>query len=358
MKCLFIDRDGTLILEPEDEQVDSFDKLRFTPGMLTAMHDIAALSDYELVMVSNQDGLGTPSFPEDTFWPVHNFLLRTLEGEGVTFSGQLIDRTFPADNAPTRKPGTAMLQPYIDSADYDLAASYVIGDRDSDAELARRLGCRFLRIGSEAEGGMSWRRVAEVVVAGERRASLRRTTAETDVNITLNLDGTGRGHISTGLGFFDHMLAQLQRHGGIDLDVEVKGDLNVDEHHTIEDTAITLGTLLRQTMGDKRGMERYGFCLPMDDCLARVALDMGGRPWLEWNADFRRERIGDVPCEMFFHFFKSLSDSAAMNLSIEAQGANEHHKIESIFKAFARALRIAVRRDIRNMYLPTSKGLL
>ena len=306
-------------------------------------------------MVSNQDGLGTPSFPEDTFWPVQNFILDTLKGEGVEFDDIKIDRHFPEENAPTRKPGTGMLTEYMNNAEYDLADSYVIGDRDSDAQLAENLGCKALILGRD---GMTWEKITELIFAGERKAELRRITRETDVYVKLDLDGSGKTDIQTGIGFFDHMLDQIGRHGMIDLTVKTKGDLNVDEHHTIEDTGIVLGECSRKALGDKRGIERYGFCLPMDDCLCQVALDFGGRPWLVWDAEFKREKIGDFPTEMFFHFFKSLSDSAQINLNIKAEGENEHHKIEGIFKAFARSLRMAVRRDIHHFQLPSTKGQL
>ena len=353
-KALFIDRDGTIIREPEDEQIDDFRKLAFVPGTFRALSAISELTDYELVMVSNQDGLGTPSFPEETFWPVHQFVLDTLKGEGIVFDDILIDRHFPEDNAPTRKPGTAMLTKYMDGS-YDLANSYVIGDRDSDVQLARNLGCKALQIGT---GGMDWQRIAEIVVAGERTAEVHRVTRETDVYVRIDLDREGRCDICTGLGFFDHMLAQLAHHGGLSLEVKVKGDLYVDEHHTIEDTALALGEALRKALGNKLGISRYGYCLPMDDCLCRVALDFGGRPWLVWQTEFHREKVGDMPTEMFLHFFKSLSDAAAMNLNIWAEGSNEHHKIEGIFKAFARAIKAAVERDVRHLVLPSSKGTL
>ena len=354
-RILFIDRDGTLIEEPADEQIDSFEKLKFTPGMIRNLAFIRQKLDFRFVMVSNQDGLGTPSFPEDTFWPVHNLILQTLEGEGITFDEQLIDRHFPADNAPTRKPGTAMVAHYMDNADYDLANSYVIGDRDTDEQFARNIGCRALILGRD---GMTWDKIAELLFAGERTATVDRKTSETDISVSINLDGTGQCDISTGLGFFDHMLEQIGRHGGIDLTIHTRGDLHVDEHHTIEDTALALGQCLDQALGQKRGIERYGFALPMDDCLAQVCLDFGGRPWLVWDAEFHRERIGEMPTEMFLHFFKSLSDAARMNLNISAQGQNEHHKIEGIFKALARALKMAVRRDIYHYTLPSTKGLL
>ena len=354
-RILFIDRDGTLIEEPADEQIDSFEKLRFVPGMIQALSFICQHTDFHLVMVSNQDGLGTNAFPEDTFWPVHKFILQTLEGEGIAFDEQYIDRHFPEDNAPTRKPGTAMLTKFMQSAEYDIANSYVIGDRDSDAQLAVNLGCKSIIIGTN---GMTWQKAAELLFAGERTAEVRRTTKETDIYIKVCLDGTGHCDIHTGLGFFDHMLEQIGKHGMLDLTVHTNGDLHVDEHHTIEDTALALGECLLQALGNKRGIERYGYCLPMDDCLCSVALDFGGRPWLVWDAEFHREHIGDVPTEMFLHFFKSLSDAARMNLNIRAEGQNEHHKIEGIFKAFARSLKMAVRRDIYHYELPSTKGVL
>ncbi len=354
-RILFIDRDGTLIEEPEDEQIDSFGKLKFTRGVLRNLSFIRSRLDFEFVMVSNQDGLGTPSFPEDTFWPVHNFIMQTLEGEGITFDDTLIDRHFPEDNAPTRKPGTAMVEKYMLDPAYDMASSYVIGDRETDRQFAANIGCKALILGRD---GMTWDKIAEILFAGERTAEVRRTTHETDIHVGVNLDGTGRCDISTGLGFFDHMLEQIGRHGMIDLTVHTHGDLHVDEHHTIEDTAIALGECLLQALGDKRGIERYGYSLPMDDCLCQVALDFGGRPWLVWDAAFTREKIGDMPTEMFLHFFKSLSDSARMNLNIHAEGTNEHHKIEGIFKALARSIRMAVRRDIYHYELPSTKGML
>ena len=353
-KALFIDRDGTLIQEPADEQIDDFSKLCFVPGTFRALSTLREMTDYELVMVSNQDGLGTPSFPEETFWPVHNFILTTLKGEGVEFDEILIDRHFPEDNAPTRKPGTGMMTRYMDGS-YDLENSYVIGDRESDVQLARNLGCKALQIGAE---GLDWKRITEIIVAGERTAEVHRVTRETDVYVRLDLDRQGRCEVDTGLGFFNHMLEQLAHHGGLSLVVKVKGDLQVDEHHTIEDTALALGEALRKALGNKLGIKRYGFCLPMDDCLCQVALDFGGRPWLEWQAEFKREHVGDMPTEMFLHFFKSLSDAAAMNLNIKAEGTNEHHKIEGIFKAFARAVKVAVERDVRHLVLPSSKGTL
>ncbi len=354
-KLLFIDRDGTLIEEPEDEQIDSFAKLKFTKGMFRNLGFIRSHLDFKFVMVSNQDGLGTESFPEDTFWPVHNFILQSLEGEGITFDDQLIDRHFPEDNSPMRKPGTGMLKAYLEDPQYDIAGSYVIGDRESDAELAKNLGCKALILGKD---GMDWDKIAEILFAGERIAEVKRTTKETDIYIKVNLDGTGKSDISTGLGFFDHMLEQISKHGMMDLTIHTKGDLEVDEHHTIEDTGIALGECILQALGDKRGIERYGYCLPMDDCLCQVALDFGGRPWLMWDAEFKREYVGEMPTEMFMHFFKSFSDSSKMNLNIKAEGTNEHHKIEGIFKALARSLRMAVKRDIYHFELPSSKGML
>jgi len=354
-RILFIDRDGTLIEEPSDEQIDSFEKLKFVKGVMRNLGFIRKKLDFRFVMVSNQDGLGTDAYPEETFWPVHNFVMQTLEGEGITFDEQLIDRHTPADNSPMRKPGTGMVAHYLNSPDYDLEHSYVIGDRDSDAQLADNIGCIALILGRD---GMDWDKIAEILFAGERVVEMHRVTAETDIYVKLNLDGSGKTDISTGLGFFDHMLDQIGRHGMIDLTIRARGDLNVDEHHTMEDTAITLGGCIREALGDKRGIERYGFCLPMDDCLCQVALDFGGRPWLRWNVDFKREKIGDVPTEMFMHFFKSLSDAALMNLSIEAEGDNEHHKIEGVFKALARSLKMAVRRDIYHYELPSTKGTL
>lgn len=354
-RLLFIDRDGTLIEEPADEQIDSFEKLRFVKGVLKNLSFISDKLDFRLVMVTNQDGLSTDSFPEDTFWPVHKFMLRTLEDEGIVFDEQLIDRHFPEDNSPMRKPGTGMLTKYIDNPEYDLANSYVIGDRDTDRQLADNLGCRAFILGQD---GITWDKIAEILFAGERVAEYKRKTNETDIYVKLNIDGTGKCDISTGLGFFDHILEQIGRHGMMDLTVHTDGDLNVDEHHTIEDTAIAIGECLLRALGDKRGIERYGYCLPMDDCLCLVAIDFGGRPWINWHVDFHREKIGDVPTEMFFHFFKSLSDAARMNIDVRAEGTNEHHKIESVFKALARAIKMAVRRDIFHYELPSTKGML
>ena len=371
-KVLFIDRDGTLVIEPPvDYQLDSFEKLEFYPKVFRNLHFIRTRLDFELVMVTNQDGLGTASFPEDTFWPVHNLMLKSFAGEGITFDNICIDRSFPEDNAPTRKPRTGMLTRYIHNEEYDLAGSFVIGDRATDVELAKNLGCRAILLQPDtsilkdtelenvcALATTDWDRIAEFLFAGERIAEVRRTTKETDIHVRINLDGNGTCDISTGLGFFDHMLEQIGKHGGIDLSIRVKGDLYVDEHHTIEDTAIALGECIYQALGSKRGIERYGYCLPMDDCLCQVALDFGGRPWLVWDASFRREKIGEMPTEMFLHFFKSLSDAARMNLNIRAEGENEHHKIEGIFKALARSLKMAIRRDIYHYEVPSSKGSL
>jgi len=371
-KVLFIDRDGTIVIEPPvDYQLDAFEKLEFYPKAIRNLYFIRQKLDFEFAMVTNQDGLGTPSFPEDTFWPVHNLVLNTLRNEGVTFDEIFIDRSFPEDNAPTRKPRTGMLTRYLNNEDYDLAESFVIGDRATDVELANNLGCKAILLQDDKEclkeknledicvlATTNWDRIAEFLFAGERTAEVQRTTKETDIRIRLNLDGNGTCHISTGLGFFDHMLEQIGKHGGIDLDITVKGDLEVDEHHTIEDTAIALGECIYQALGSKRGIERYGFCLPMDDCLCQVSLDFGGRAWLVWDAEFHREKIGDMPTEMFLHFFKSLSDSARMNLNIKAEGQNEHHKIEGIFKALARSIKMAVRRDIYHYEVPSSKGCI
>lgn len=371
-KVLFIDRDGTIVIEPPvDYQLDTFEKLEFYPKAIRNLYFIRQKLDFEFAMVTNQDGLGTSSFPEDTFWPVHNLVLNTLRNEGVTFDEIFIDRSFPEDNAPTRKPRTGMLTRYLNNEDYDLAGSFVIGDRATDVELAKNLGCKAILLQDDKEclkeknledvcvlATTDWDRVTEFLFAGERTAEVQRTTKETDIRIRLNLDGNGTCHINTGLGFFDHMLEQIGKHGGIDLDITVKGDLEVDEHHTIEDTAIALGECIYQALGNKRGIERYGFCLPMDDCLCQVALDFGGRAWLVWDAEFHREKIGDMPTEMFLHFFKSLSDSARMNLNIKAEGQNEHHKIEGIFKALARSIKMAVRRDIYHYEVPSSKGCI
>lgn len=354
-KYLFIDRDGTLVYEPEDEQVDSFSKLQFRKGLFKALTFIREHTDYKLVMVTNQDGLGTKSFPEKDFWPIQNFIVKTLGGEGITFSDILIDNHFPEDNSPMRKPATGMLTSYINDPDCDMKGSYVIGDRDTDRQLACNLGCRSLIID---DSEMPWSRIAEIVFAGERTATVERNTKETQVKVSVNLDGRGICSINTGLGFFDHMLEQIGKHGGLDLDVKVSGDLYVDEHHTIEDTGLALGECLHLALGDKRGIERYGYTLPMDDCLCQVSLDFGGRPWIVWCTSFKREKIGEMPTEMFFHFFKSLSDTALMNLNVKAEGQNEHHKIEGIFKAFARSIKMAVKRDIYRFDLPSTKGKL
>lgn len=353
-RILFIDRDGTLVEEPHDEQVDALEKIRFKPGVFRWLSFLREKTDFLFVMVSNQDGLGTDAFPEDTFWPSHNFILEALRGEGITFDDILIDSHFPADNAPTRKPQTGLVKKYMNNADYDLAHSYVIGDRDTDALFAQNIGCKAVILNDHT----TWKEAAEQIFDGERTAHITRTTKETDISVSVTLDGTGKADISTGLGFFDHMLEQIARHGQMDLIIHTKGDLHVDEHHTIEDTALALGQCLLEALGTKRGIERYGFSLPMDDCHAHVCLDFGGRPWLIWKTAFHRERIGDVPTEMFYHFFKSLSDAARMNLYIEADGDNEHHKAEAIFKALARALRAAVRRDICHYELPSTKGTL
>ena len=372
-KVLFIDRDGTLALEPEDYQLDAFEKLIFYPEVFAYLGKIVKELDYELVMVTNQDGLGTDSFPEDNFWPIHNHLIKTFENEGIVFSEICIDRSFPQDNAPTRKPRTGMLTAYLDKNQYDLANSFVIGDRLTDMELAKNLGSKGIYIanqpelGSEEAGDIGdaialtttdWKTIYTFLKAGARRAQLRRKTQETDIIIDLDLDGTGKAEIDTGIAFFDHMLDQLARHGGVDLSIQVKGDLQVDEHHTIEDTAIALGEAFSQALGDKLGIARYGFCLPMDDCLAQVSLDFGGRSWLMWDATFKREMIGKMPTEMFFHFFKSFADGAKANLNIKAEGFNEHHKIEAIFKAFSKAIKAAIQRDAEKLILPSTKGML
>lgn len=372
LKALFIDRDGTLVIEPPvDYQLDSLEKLEFYPGVFRNMHFIAKNLDYELVMVTNQDGLGTDSFPEETFWPAQNKMLKAFEGEGVVFNDFLIDRSFPEDNAPTRKPRTGMMGKYM-SGEYDLANSYVIGDRLTDVELAKNLGCKAIWLSDQPDELLeeksltevcvlkttSWDEIYAEVAKTDRTASVRRATKETDIDVWLNLDGTGKTNITTGLGFFDHMLDQIGRHSGIDLKINVHGDLEVDEHHTIEDTALALGEAFLKALGNKRGIERYGFCLPMDDSLIQVALDFGGRPWLVWKAEFKREKIGDMPTEMFLHFFKSFSDAARCNLNIQAEGENEHHKIEGIFKALAKSIKMAIRRDVFNFELPSTKGVL
>ena len=367
-KVLFIDRDGTIVIEPsEDLQLDSLEKLEFYPGVFTYLSKIAREFDFELVMVTNQDGLGTESFPEETFWPAHNKILTAFKNEGVEFREVHIDKSFPEENLDTRKPGIAMLTQYMDGS-YDLTNSYVIGDRATDIELAKNLGCRGIFIGPHLENQLdkdtlalhasTWSEIYEFLRRDHRTGKVTRQTNETDIVIDVDLDGSGQSEINTGIAFFDHMLDQISRHGNIDLNIQVKGDLEVDEHHTIEDTAIALGEAMNEAIGNKLGMERYGFCLPMDDCLAQVALDFGGRNWIEWKAEFNREMIGKMPTEMFFHFFKSFSDAARCNLNIKAEGKNEHHKIEAIFKAFAKAIKMAVKRDPEKMILPSTKGML
>jgi imidazoleglycerol-phosphate dehydratase/histidinol-phosphatase len=377
-RILFIDRDGVLIKEPADHQIDAFEKLEFLPGTFTYLHKITSELNFELVMVSNQDGLGTASFPEADFWPVQNFIIQSLQNEGVVFSNIFIDRSFAKDNMPTRKPGTAMLTQYINNPEYDLANSFVIGDRITDMQLAKNLGCKglWLNVGSlmgaadiknsieelrkdtVALETTEWAHIYQFLKLPPRIIFHERNTNETKIAININLDGTGKSAISTGLSFFDHMLDQLARHGNIDLSIDCKGDLHIDEHHSIEDTGIALGEAMAKALGDKRGIERYGFLLPMDDCLAQVGLDFGGRNWIVWEAEFKREKIGEMPTEMFFHFFKSFSDASKCNLNIKAEGDNEHHKIESIFKAFAKAIKMAVKRDINNNALPSTKGIL
>lgn len=373
-KALFIDRDGTIIQEPPVTfQVDTLEQMEFLPRVMRNLQFIRTKLDFEFVMVSNQDGLGTPSNPQETFDVVQGKMLQTLANEGVTFDDILIDPSFPEDNAPTRKPRTGLLGKYI-TGEYDLPNCYTIGDRITDVELAKNLGCKAIFLKDETEAAAilkeanlqdvcvlasnDWDKITEFLFAGERRAVVQRTTKETDIFVSVNLDGNGKTEISTGLHFFDHMLEQIGKHSGMDLTIRVKGDLQVDEHHTIEDTGIALGEALLQALGSKRGIERYGYCLPMDDCLCSVALDFGGRPWLVWSADFKREKVGDMPTEMFLHFFKSLSDAAKMNLNIKAEGENEHHKIEGIFKALARAVKMAIKRDIFNYELPSTKGML
>lgn len=373
-RLLFIDRDGTLILEPEDEQIDSFGKLKFYPGALQYLPKIARELDFELILVSNQDGLGTDSHPEANFWPVHQFIVDTFEAEGVHFAKEHIDRTFPHENAPTRKPGIGMLSEYFDETKYNLAESFVIGDRINDVLLAQNMGAKALWLRNNDDLGKAeqlciadevvaletsdWKSIYEFLKLGTRSGEHVRKTNETDIYIHLNLDGSGKSAIDTGLPFFDHMLDQIARHGALDLTIKAKGDLHIDEHHTIEDTGIALGEIFARVLGDKRGIERYAFTLPMDDCLAQVALDFGGRNWIVWDATFKREKIGDMPTEMFYHFFKSFSDASRTNLNIKAEGENEHHKIEAIFKAFAKSIKKAVRRDADNMELPSTKGVL
>jgi len=375
-KVLFIDRDGTIIKETADEQIDAFEKLDFYPKALAYLPKIAKELDFELVMITNQDGLGTADFPEDSFWPVHNFIIKTFENEGVVFDKVVIDKTFAAANAPTRKPNTGLVTEYF-SEKYDLKNSFVIGDRLTDIELAKNLGAKGIFINDNTNLGTDeitikheeianfialetndWQQIYEFLKLENRTASIKRKTNETDIFIKLNLDGTGKSKIDTGISFFDHMLDQISRHGQMDIEITVKGDLEVDEHHTIEDTAIALGEVFHAALSNKLGIERYGFCLPMDDCLAQVAIDFGGRNWLVWEADFKREMIGEMPTEMFFHFFKSFTDGAKANLNIKVEGTNEHHKIEAIFKAFAKAIKVAVKRDVEKMILPSTKGML
>ena len=378
-KILFIDRDGVLIKEaPPTYQLDSFDKLEFYPNVFKYLRKIATELNFELVMVTNQDGLGTPNFPENTFWPLHNLVIKSLANEGIVFSDVFIDKTYPEQNAPTRKPGTAMLTKYINNPDYDLAHSFVIGDRITDMQLAKNIGASGFWLNTDASLGAAeinstidelrkevivlespnWKDIYEYLKMPQRKVQHDRITNETNIRVAINLDGTGIANINTGLPFFDHMLDQLARHGNIDLAIECKGDLQIDEHHSIEDTGLALGEAIAKALGDKRGIERYGFLLPMDDCLAQVAIDFGGRNWIVWDAEFKREKIGEMPTEMFFHFFKSFSDASKCNLNIKAEGENEHHKIESIFKAFAKAIKMAVKKDINNDALPSTKGVL
>ena len=378
-KILFIDRDGVLIKEaPPTYQLDSFDKLEFYPNVFKYLRKIATELNFELVMVTNQDGLGTPNFPENTFWPLHNLVIKSLANEGIVFSDVYIDKTYPEQNAPTRKPGTAMLTKYINNPNYDLANSFVIGDRITDMQLAKNIGASGFWLNTDASLGAAeinstidelrkevivlespnWKDIYEYLKMPQRKVQHDRITNETNIRVAINLDGTGIANINTGLPFFDHMLDQLARHGNIDLAIECKGDLQIDEHHSIEDTGLALGEAIAKALGDKRGIERYGFLLPMDDCLAQVAIDFGGRNWIVWDAEFKREKIGEMPTEMFFHFFKSFSDASKCNLNIKAEGENEHHKIESIFKAFAKAIKMAVKKDINNDALPSTKGVL
>jgi imidazoleglycerol-phosphate dehydratase/histidinol-phosphatase len=377
-KILFIDRDGTIIKEaPPTYQIDSFDKLQFYPGMFTWLSRIAKEMDYELVMPTNQDGLGSASFPENTFWPVHNFIIKHLENEGIFFSDVLIDKNFAKDNAPTRKPGIGMFTEYLNNSEYDIVNSFVIGDRITDIQLAKNIGCKAIWINNDPNLGggeisdtvkvlestivletTEWKKIYEFLNLGNRIVKHVRNTNETKISIELNLDGAGKTDIKTGLSFFDHMLDQLGKHSGVDLIIKANGDLHIDEHHTIEDTAIALGEALAKALSNKAGINRYGFLLPMDDSLAQVAIDFGGRSWLVWDAKFTREKVGDMPTEMFYHFFKSFSDASKCNLNIKVEGDNEHHKIESIFKALAKSIKMAVKRDVENMQLPTTKGML
>lgn len=372
-KVLFIDRDGTLIFEPSDNpQIDSLEKLEFIPGVFTHLGAIASAGQYELVMVTNQDGLGTDSFPERDFWPVQNKMIQALAGEGIRFTAIHIDRSLPYENKPTRKPGTGMLTSYL-NGEYDLNNSYVIGDRLTDIALAKNLGAKGILLGKKELGEQlqsfglddccalhtnTWADIARLLSTKGRSVTVTRKTKETDITVSLALEGQGKSNISTGLGFFDHMLDQLAKHGLMDIEITTKGDLHIDEHHTIEDTALALGEAFSKALGDKRGIERYGFCLPMDDCLAQAAIDFGGRPWLVWEAEFKREKIGEMPTEMFYHFFKSFTDAAKCNLNIKAEGTNEHHKIEAIFKAFAKSIKMAIRKDPYSNALPSTKGTL
>lgn len=376
-KVLFIDRDGTLVIEPPvDYQLDSLEKLVFYPEVFRWLGEIARKLDFELVIVTNQDGLGTDSFPENTYWPAQNKMTEAFANEGIVFSEVIVDKTFPAENAPTRKPGTALLKKYLEGP-YDLAHSFVIGDRITDVELAKNIGAQAIWINHETSKGLKeiaskieelhphialettlWSEIYTFLAAGERTATVQRDTKETKITIKLDLDGDGKGDMDTGLPFFDHMLDQIAKHAGIDLKVHVVGDLHIDEHHTIEDAALALGEAFKIALGNKLGIDRYGYCLPMDDCLAQVAVDFGGRPWLIWDADFKREKVGDMPTEMFEHFFKSFSDASMSNLNIKAEGKNEHHKIEGIFKALARAIKVAIRRDPYHLILPSTKGTL
>jgi imidazoleglycerol-phosphate dehydratase/histidinol-phosphatase len=377
-KFLFIDRDGTVIMEPPvTNQLDAFSKLEFYPHVFEFLIKIVKELDYDLVMVTNQDGLGTDAFPEDAFWPIQNFVIKTFANEGIVFSEVLIDRTFPHENKNTRKPGTGMLKHYFDGEIYDLRNSFVVGDRLTDVELARNLGCHAIFINNYQELGtgeitvskedlknvialetQEWEEIYNFLKLPQRKLSHQRNTNETKIDVEINLDGNGKADIKTGLGFFDHMLEQVAKHSGMDLKIHCGGDLHIDEHHTIEDVALALGEAMLRALGDKRGIERYGFLLPMDDCLAQVAIDFGGRSWLVWNVEFKREKIGEMPTEMFYHFFKSFSDASKSNLNIKAEGTNEHHKIEAIFKAFARAIKMAICRDPLNNSLPTTKGIL
>jgi imidazoleglycerol-phosphate dehydratase/histidinol-phosphatase len=374
-KLLFIDRDGTLTLEPSDFQLDTYNKLVFYPGVFQYLGNIVRHLDYELIMVTNQDGLGTESFPEVDFWPTQKFLINTFKNEGIVFKEVFIDRTFPKDNAPTRKPGTAMLEYYINNSSYDLKNSFVIGDRLTDMQLAKNLGCKGIFINNNPTLGANeatdqelentivlktktWDEIYRQFLMKERAVSYQRKTKETQINIEINLDGVGNSKVETGLLFFDHMLDQLSRHGGIDLSLKTDGDLEIDEHHTVEDTGIALGEAFYKALGNKKGIERYGFSLPMDDALATVSIDFGGRSWLVWEADFKREMIGKMPTEMFYHFFKSFTDGAKANLNVKAEGINEHHKIEAIFKAFAKAIKMGIKRDEEKMILPSTKGTI